>query len=169
MFDLKPEEIEERLRAKLSRIDVGLLSAMVVFLLFMTILLLNNEDQSTPYRYGIGQDFAIFTSRYYEDFYGFYAPWIAPVFFLFARIDYALGYLIWSLTSIASVFFAIRVFNSRALPAILSFQMLMLLYYGQVSGHIAGLLALMWWSLHRDRWVLAGVAFLFAASKPQLG
>jgi len=51
----------------------------------------------------------------------------------------------------------------------LSYQVFAILYYGQISGLLAGGLALCWWGIAHDRWNLAGLGLLIAVTKFQVG
>ncbi len=68
-----------------------------------------------------------------------------------------------------AVFYAVRVFGGNVLVAMTSYQLLYVLYYGNITGVIVGALALLWWALAHDRWHLAGLGLLIACTKPQLG
>lgn len=167
MFDLKPETMDARLRAR-PRLpeSIGVLVSLS-FIVYITIVQYQNPDVVNSI--GFGTDFAILTNRYYSDFWGYNGPWLVPLLQLLEHMNFALGYLIWSLLNLVGVIFGVRVFNGRALPLLFSYQLASTVFYGQVTGLVIGFLALMWWALHHERWWLAGVALLYACNKYQLG
>jgi hypothetical protein len=71
--------------------------------------------------------------------------------------------------NIAGVFFACRLFGGSALWVMTSYPMLYVLFQGQISGVLVGLLALFWWAAAHKKWALAGVCLLLAAAKFQFG
>lgn len=104
------------------------------------------------------------------DFAGYYyADWFLPVFDLLGRLPFAAGYVVWGLLNLAGLWFALRVFNGPRVLTLVSYQVFYVVYYGNIAGVIVGGLALAWWSLHRERGLLAGVGFFIAATKFQLG
>ena len=67
------------------------------------------------------------------------------------------------------IWFAVRVFGGKSPLALLSYQMLFVCFYGQIAGVIVAGLALLWWSLERKRWLLAGIGAALALIKWQMG
>jgi hypothetical protein len=99
----------------------------------------------------------------------YYADWILPLYWLLERLPPLWGYLIWNLASIMCVFLAARVFGGNAALALVSYQMLYVMYLGQITGLLIGGLALLWWGLAHRRWMLAGLGLLIAGTKFQTG
>jgi hypothetical protein len=99
-------------------------------------------------------------------YYGF---WLMPLINLFHLLPLYVGYAIWGCLNVAGVWFASRVFGGRTVLALLVYQMLYTLYYGQISGLIAGALGFAWWAYTHKKWDLAGLGFLIAAAKYQSG
>lgn len=99
----------------------------------------------------------------------YYAYWLAPLFVALGNLPVTPVYLLWSAASVGAVWFAARVFGGRAGLVLISYQMLYLLYQGQLTGLVIGALGLMWWSMAHRRWYLAGVGFILAATKFQTG
>lgn len=113
---------------------------------------------------------AAVTDRSSPDFTVYlYGYWLLPVFQLLSLLPLPVGYLVLACGNIAGVWWAVRVFGGSLLIALLSYQMLSVLWYGNVVGVIVGALALMQWSLRRQKWTLAGAAWAVAAAKMQLG
>ena len=71
--------------------------------------------------------------------------------------------------NILGVFFAVRVFNGKALIAVISYQMFYSLIYGNITGLIIGGLALCWWGLANRKWYIAGLGIALASAKFQTG
>lgn len=103
----------------------------------------------------------------FRDYY--YAYWLWPVFWLFEKLPLFMGYALWSAVSIVGVFFAGRVFGGRVALALLSFQMMYVVFLGQIIGIIISGLALCWWALAHKRWDLAGFGLILASTKIQTG
>ncbi len=95
--------------------------------------------------------------------------WIMPVFDLLRLLPVAVGYMLWGLLNLAGVWFAARVIRGDAAWPLLVYQLLYMLFYGQISGFIAGGLGLAWYGLVQRKWDLAGLGFLLAGAKPQTG
>jgi len=99
----------------------------------------------------------------------YYADWLLPLFWAWAKLPYTLGYILWALLNIACIFFATRVFGGHTALTLLTFQAFCSLFLGQITGFIIGCLALGWWGSVHHRWLLAGLGFWLAASKFQVG
>ncbi|MDK1081421.1 MAG: glycosyltransferase family 87 protein [Anaerolineae bacterium] len=99
----------------------------------------------------------------------YYADWILPVFWLWAKLSYWWGYALWAAVNILCIFFAARVFGGTAALTLLTFQMFYALYYGQIIGVLIGGLALGWWGMTHRHWYLAGLGFFIASTKFQIG
>lgn len=95
--------------------------------------------------------------------------WIMPVFGFLRLLPVPVGYALWAALNLAGVWFAARVFRGNATWALLVYQLLYMLFYGQISGFIAGALGLAWYGLVQRKWDLAGLGFLIAGAKPQTG
>ncbi|MBI4927961.1 MAG: DUF2029 domain-containing protein [Anaerolineae bacterium] len=95
--------------------------------------------------------------------------WIMPIFKFLRLLPVPVGYVLWGLLNLAGVWFAARVFRANATWALLVYQLLYMLYYGQISGLIAGGLGLAWYGLVHRKWDWAGLGFLIAGAKPQTG
>ncbi len=163
LFDLAPERMQRRVRAPLTPWEFfALLFAFGIAIAFVYIDAAF-QAQSFP-------DYRTFMDATRGDFGGFfYGFWVLPVLHGFALLPEYVGYLLWSALNILGVWFAARVFNSSIALAVLSYQMLYVLFYGNIAGIIVGALGVLWWSLHRRRLLLAGVAFIAACTKVQLG
>lgn len=102
-----------------------------------------------------------------NDYY--YAYWFLPIFKFFLLFPIPLGYLLWGLLNLCGVWLATRVFGGPNVIVLLSYQMMYILYYGQITGIILGGLALMWLSIIHHRYLFAGFCFVLAATKVQIG
>lgn len=99
----------------------------------------------------------------------YYAYWIMPLFQALARIPAPFDFIIWNLANILGIFTAARVFGGRAGTTLLTFQMLYILFLGQIIGILLGGLALFWWGLANKRWLIAGFGLILACTKFQTG
>lgn len=101
----------------------------------------------------------------------YYAFWILPVFWGLTAVPPTIAYILWNLANVAGVFFASRLFDGRRqIPfALLTYQMLYVIYYGNIIGILLGGLALCWWGLTHRRWHLAGLGLIIALTKYQIG
>jgi hypothetical protein len=99
----------------------------------------------------------------------YYAYWIMPLFQALTRIPAPFDFITWNLANILGIFTAARVFGGRAGTTLLTFQMLYILFLGQIIGILLGGLALFWWGLANKRWLLAGFGLLLASTKFQTG
>ena len=97
----------------------------------------------------------------------FYGYWIKPVFWALAKLPQTVSFMLWSLINLTSVLFASRVLGGKSWLALFSYQMIYVLFYGQITGLILGGLALAWLGMTERRPHLAGMGFLIAAVKPQ--
>ncbi|MDX1616456.1 MAG: hypothetical protein R3300_19255 [Candidatus Promineifilaceae bacterium] len=115
-------------------------------------------------------DYKAYTNTARGFFDGFYyAYWILPAFQVLDRLPFVVGYGLLNLLNILGVLFAARVFGGRGGLALLSFQMLYVILLGSITGILVGALALAWWGLNRERWLVAGIGLALAGIKPQLG
>ncbi len=157
-----PDEVRQRLRARLSRGEVGGLGIALALQIGFIVL----------YQGGLALafDYGTFTDTALGDFGGFfYAHWSLPVFALLDSMPFTVGYGLWGLVNIVAMAFALRVFGGNPLIALAGFQMIYCIYYGQIVGVILGGLALMWWGMGVGRWWVAGLGLAVAVTKFQLG
>jgi Glycosyltransferase family 87 len=111
-----------------------------------------------------------FSYYYYgQQYYYYYGYWLVPIFIGLAKLPLNLSYVLWCAINILAVFFAARVLGGNVPMAVLSYQMLYSLYYGQIDGIIVGGLALVWWGLVNQKWNIAGLGIALASAKYQLG
>lgn len=161
-FSATANEIDARLRARLTRWELFAL----VFALCMSgvFVWVHYQLETEPFDYNV---YIRATQGDLVDFY--YADWVLPLFWLLAKLPFLAGYFIWGIVGVLSVFFAARVFGGNAALALLTYQMLYILFFGQIAGILVGGLALAWWAMAHKRWDLAGFGFLIACTKFQLG
>jgi hypothetical protein len=116
-------------------------------------------------------DFSIFYNTTAGRFNGFYyMHWAIFMFYPLAALgNYWLAYVIWNLINTLGIVFAARVFGGRAGVALISYQMMFAVYYGQIAGVIVAGLAWYWWFMLQRKPLIAGIGAIFALIKPQLG
>jgi hypothetical protein len=161
-FTPDAETMDRRLKARVSRSEFFALALSLS--LVGCFIWVYTQVKVPPNDYGV---YLRTVAGDFRDYY--YAYWLWPVFWLFEKLPLFVGYAIWSAVSIASVFFAGRVFGGRVALALLSFQMLYVVYLGQIIGIIIGGLALCWWALAHKRWDLAGLGLILASTKIHTG
>ena len=99
----------------------------------------------------------------------YYGYWILPIFGGLKLLPFTVAYVIWCIINILSILFSVRIFGGKPILVLCSYQLLSILYYGQISGVLAGGLALLWWGITHRKWSIAGIGFLLAATKYQVG
>jgi hypothetical protein len=157
-----PDEMDRNLRKKPS---VGEFIALLIGLSIIGISVwLYQNGYTVLIDYFYFTNSASGTLDHY--FMGF---WIMPVFNLLRLLPVPVGYTIWGILNLAGVWFASRVIRGNATWALFVYQLLYMLYYGQISGFIVGGLGVAWYGLVQRKWNLAGLGFLIAGAKPQTG
>jgi hypothetical protein len=155
--------IIERLKSPLSRFEFFSLALLVCLILIFAYHHQIGFYQPVDFFYSFipagGGDYSNF----------FYSYWIMPVLFILEKVPFSIAYIIWALINVGSTWFAGRVFGGRRGFSVLNYQLLFVLSYGQITGIILGGLALAWWGLASKKFHIAGLGFLIAAIKPQLG
>ena len=170
IFDIKLEDfsfdqelINQRIRRKIS---IGEYFGLLIALGFTFIFIWNS------YHYKIGAVDLIhsYLPAGRGDFSEFRYPyWIVPVFQILEELPFLFGYGIWMVLNIFCVLFATRVFGGKPILALASYQMLYVLYYGQITGLLVFGLAIAWWGMSNKRFYIAGFGLLLSATKPQVG
>jgi len=159
-LDFDPGVIDLRIKQRVSPAEFfGLLFSCALVGVFIWLISINQ---------GYPRDFGIYLEGK-ENPYFYYGYWLLPILELLKRLPLEVSYGIWCLVNILGVLFAVRVFNGKAVLVLASYQLLSSLYYGQISGIIAGGLALCWWGMMHRRWYIAGLGFLLAVTKFQIG
>ena len=95
----------------------------------------------------------------------YYAYWSLPLFNVLNRLPLPTAFAAWSVLNLLCAWFAVRVFGGKPILVLGSYQMLNILYYGQISGVLAGGLALLWWGILHRKWGAAGFGLLLALTK----
>ena len=158
---LHHDKLEARLRAPLSLVEFGGLVAAVVALIWLA-----QADLGWP----PGTDFTTLMRVAHGDLIDFYyAYWLIPPLEVLGHLPYAVAYFIWTLANIAAFFFAMRVFGANRWLALWSYQLLALVFYGQITGLLTGGLALLWWGVSRRTWWMAGLGLTVMLTKYQFG
>lgn len=160
-FTPNPAVINRRLKRPLSLMEFfGVLLALAMIILY-------SGFKSYPNIF-VDYDIFIDTANNIFDYY-YYAYWLLPVFELFSIIPTPVGILIWNTLNILGIWFAARVFGGRGGLTLITYQMLYVLYVGQIVGFVVGCLAFFWWSMANKHYYLAGLGLIIAAGKFQLG
>lgn len=154
--------INARLCAPLTRGEVLALTLSAgIALLFVWVRMDNG---------GAYYDLNLYLNAAQGNFYGYYyAYWVLPFFRALGLLPIPLSHALWAGLNIAAIWFGCRVFGGRSAFALLSFQALYSLIFGQITGVLVGALALLLWAIAQERYWLAGVALTIALTKPQLG
>lgn len=159
-FSTDAGEMDARLRKKLSLGEFfGLLFAFFLVGIFIWLMQTGDSYPADLKIYLTGPSSPMF----------YYGYWIIPLFDLLNLLPFPVAYAIWSAINILGVLFAGRVFGGRPFLALFSYNLLSTLYYGQISGFLTGALALLWWGIAHRKWGLAGLGFLLALTKYQVG
>jgi hypothetical protein len=157
-----PDLIRRRLQAPPGRFEFFALSLNLAFI--GVFLWIHTQVEFEPW------DFSTYILAGEGDYsLNYYAFWIMPLFQILARIPAPLDFILWNIANIAGVFFATRVFGGKAGTTLLTFQMLYILFLGQIIGILLGGLALLWWGMANKRWVIAGFGLILACTKFQTG
>lgn len=98
----------------------------------------------------------------------YYAYWLLPIFDAYDALG-VVGQLLWSMTNVAGVWFAARVFGSRPAVVLAGFGTLAGAYTGTITGVAVGALAGVHWACRSGRWTTAGALALVSVAKPQWG
>jgi hypothetical protein len=115
-------------------------------------------------------DYTVFIKAVQGDVFDYYyAYWMLPVFGLFKYLPMPMGYLIWGLLNLAGLWLAVRLFGGPSVFVLISYQLMYVLYYGQITGIILGGLALIWLGIVFRKWNLAGLGLAIAVTKFQMG
>jgi hypothetical protein len=158
-FDLDPDGIEARLRAKPGRGEfAGIILAICMMIGFVYI----DRTENT-----LAPDFRGMIATSHGDFNGGYPypNWFLPYFALLAQMPFAVAYCLANLINLFGIWYACRVFNGNGAVALLSYQTLYIMFYGQQVGIVIGGLALMYHALLRQQHWLAGVGLTLALFK----
>jgi len=161
--DRDPANIAARVRARPGRLELLAVASIVLILLL-----------SLPYS-GSLIDWEIFAGAadgtYVSDvgLAYYYAYWLLPLFDFYALFGLTIGGLLWSLTNVAGVWFAARVFGARPAVVLVGFGAIYGFYTGTITGIAVAGLAGMWWAAHENQWTLLGALTLIASAKPQWG
>jgi hypothetical protein len=97
----------------------------------------------------------------------YFTEWFMRPFGVFD--SWRTSYLIFSAVSMATVWWSARHLGGNPFVVLASATFLWILWLGQIDVLPALGLALAWWSLQKERRVLAGLGLLLLATKPQLG
>lgn len=161
-FGAHAGEMDARLRARPSR---GEFFALALALAMTGVFLWAHKRlQIEPFDYWVYMQTAPGNLLQY-----YYADWMLPLFYLWAKLPPDWGYLLWTAAGILALFFAARLFGGNAALALVSFQMFYALFLGQINALLIGALALGWWGIAHRRWNVAGLGFFVAGAKFQLG
>lgn len=159
---MSPNDIALRVRTRLSLAEVFALGVSISLALYYTYLASQNlyfpYDLQNYLKAGQGDP-----SFYY------YGYWMLPLFSALATLPVSIQLPLFFSANILATWWAARVFGGRPALAVLNYQLLYGVYYGQFTGIILAGLALFQWGLATRRWTLAGIGLLTACTKFQLG
>jgi len=156
-FDLKPESMDQRLRTRLTRGEfTGFALGMAMSLVFI-------------YRGSAGDDFRTHIAAFHGDFSNYFYPYyFLPMYGAFGLLPLNVGYCIMNFINLVGIWLGGRIFNGKTAIALLSYQTLFMVFYGQTVGILIGGLAIMAWAMHHKRYWLAGLGLFLASIKYQL-
>lgn len=156
--------IETRLRKRVSLAEFFGLALALLILLAFTI---------NPVAEAIGFDWENYLRAAREPNHPaneyYYPYWVLPLVWLIGLPGVEIGYFIWGALNILGAWFATRVFGGKAILVLVSYQLLYMLFYGQIVGVMLAGAALFWWGMERKRWELAGIGALLGVLKYQSG
>lgn len=161
-FDLDPDGMDERLKARISRGEfAGFALATCITIGFIYFI--------DPQVQGLAQDLRHMTDTAHGDFSGYYYPyWFLPLWSTFALLPAPAAFVLSNIINLVGILIACRVFNSNAAIALGSYQTLYVMYYSQTTGILLGGFALMFWAMQHKRYWLAGLGLAIALIKPQI-
>ena len=155
--------IDERLRGKLSLLEAAGLELCVLFS-FVSIWL-NNQGLPTAF-----SDYTFFSNTMNGDFVNFYyANWFIILFYPIFQLPFPIAALLWNILNLIGLWAAARIFGGKLGLALLTYQAICLMHYGQIGGIVAGGLALSWWGFTHKKFGWAGLGLLLATCKFQTG
>ena len=160
-FDNK--QLKARLQAPLSKQEI--ISLLVIFTLIFIFSYHHHQGYYEPWDFK--RSYMPAGAGDYSNF--FYAYWIIPIFYVLEKIPFFISYITWASLNVVCTFYAGRVFGGKSWLAILNYQMMYVIFYGQITGLLLGGLALAWWGMVNKKYKLAGLGFLIASTKPQFG
>lgn len=163
-FTSDARKIDQRISQPVSLSEFAGLVLSIIFPVLVMLVSPVNLGSEQAY------DFQHYLNSAKGDFsFYYYAYWLLPLWELLNLLPLWAAYLIWTVGSVACLFWASRVFGQRTELVLFSYQTLQVLYLGQFSGILVGALALLWWGLTHKRWNIAGLGLLLAASKYHTG
>ena len=162
-FSSNPNEINKNVISKISLPE----TFSLVFLLSLTIIFSYHHHKGFYLPWDFEESYLLAGSGDYSNF--FYGYWIMPIFWLLEKLPLTISFILWAFTNVMCTFIAGRVFGGKAWWAILSYQMIYVVFYGQITGLLIGGLALAWWGISSKKFLVAGLGLLISSTKPQFG
>ncbi len=153
------EAIDKRLKERISLFEFGAIVFLITWVLGLVILF----NQGYNEYWGDLNKYLACAKGQCVDFY--YGYWILPIFSLLGKLPYQITYLIWGLINIAGIWFATRIFGGNKFIALISYPMLSVLWYGQISGLIFASIAFGFYGIVKRNWVIAGIGLGIALVK----
>jgi hypothetical protein len=159
-ISLDPVEMDRRLHARISRSELfGVAFCFSLIGIFVWLMQI---------RMGYPVDFQVYMES--EATSGlYYSATIKPFFSLLSLLPFTTAYVVLCVINVLCTLYAVRVMGGNPLFALVGFQLLSILYYGNMSAIIIGGIALCWWGLAHQRWNAAGLGLLIALSKYHVG
>ncbi len=156
------QQLEKRIFRRLSKWEVGLLA----FNLGLLLVFMKLFSQGYP---GFS-DYQTYLRAAAGDIRGFYYPyWTLLIFKMMRSIPFYAGILIWGSANLLGIFFAARVFGNQPAFVLFSYQVMYVLFYGQITGLVIAGLGLVWVGIRTNQPTLAGAGVLLAAIKFHVG
>lgn len=159
---LTPQDINHRLRARFSLLEIFALGMTICLALYFVYLA--HVGSYFPYDYMNYRNAALGDPSFY-----YYGYWFLPFFRILSILPISLQLFIFFALNIAGTWFAVRIFGGKAAPLLFGYQMLYGLYFGQLTGIVVGGMAVLWWGIVHRRWNIAGIGLIILLTKFQLG
>lgn len=158
---LDPRILNQRIQKKPTRLEFMAFSMAFIIIIAFNVpdLFMFEPLDLHDYLRGARGDLSAF----------YYCYWFLPFLSFLDKLPGALGLSVMSFLGLISVVAAGRIFSGNATLALLSYPLLCCLAVGQFLPIVLGGLALMWWCLAHERWILAGLGLTIAITKPHTG
>lgn len=145
---------------KPTRLEFAALIAVLTFTLMMPLL---NYYHAEIYPI----DYRVYVDTASENGVFYYPQWILFMLYPLTLFPFWLGFVVWNSVNIGCIYVACKLWGGNATIALLSYPMLFMLFYGQITGVLVLCLVLY------DRWITdkpyaAGIVAAIALAKPQL-
>ena len=135
---------------------------LAIGFVFVVVIIASNHEAVHPV------DYQVYIQATQGDFSGYYYPhWILWLMYPFSQLPYYVGFALWVVLNIVCLVYATHTFGGKLWVLMLSYQLLWIIYYGQIVGIVAGGLAFYWVHI-KDRPLISGIGVIFALAKPHV-